>query len=62
MIVKTEQNSTDVCPECGSKNVIIDNDTGEKICGGCGLVMADNMMNDGPEWRAFSQDERESTG
>jgi transcription initiation factor TFIIB len=61
MIVKTEQASnSDSCPECGSKNLIIDNDTGEKICGGCGLVMADNLMNDGPEWRAFSQDERES--
>jgi transcription initiation factor TFIIB len=60
MLVKTEQSSSDSCPECGSKNVIIDNDTGEKICGGCGLVMADHLMNEGPEWRAYSQDERES--
>ena len=60
MIVKTDQSSSDSCPECGSKNVIIDNDTGEKICGGCGLVMADHLMNDGPEWRAFSQDEEKS--
>ncbi|MCX6643514.1 MAG: transcription initiation factor IIB, partial [Candidatus Bathyarchaeota archaeon] len=64
MIVKTEQQTNqreqDSCPECRSKSIILDNDTGERICGGCGLVMADNIMSEGPEWRAFSQDERES--
>jgi transcription initiation factor TFIIB len=59
MLKQQEQlGNQDVCPECGSKSII--NDTGEKICGSCGLVMADSMMSDGPEWRAFSQDERES--
>lgn len=50
----------DVCPECGSTHVINDDKSGERICGACGLVMSDNMINEGPEWRAFSQDERES--
>jgi len=50
----------EVCPECGSTNIIIDNGTGERICGACGLVTADTIINEGPEWRAFSQDERES--
>ncbi|RLG95686.1 transcription initiation factor IIB, partial [Candidatus Bathyarchaeota archaeon] len=54
------ETSTDTCPECGSKKIIIDGRSGERICGTCGLVMADSMINEGPEWRAFSQDERES--
>ena len=27
------------CPECGSTKLVHDNDTGETICGGCGLVL-----------------------
>jgi len=50
--------SEDVCPECGSTHIIIDGGSGERICGACGLVMADSMINEGPEWRAFSQEER----
>ena len=30
---------TDKCPECYSKNIVHDNDTGETICGDCGLVV-----------------------
>jgi transcription initiation factor TFIIB len=51
---------SDVCPECGSHVIIVDEDSGERICETCGLVMADNMLNEGPEWRAFNQNERES--
>ena len=31
----------DVCPECGSKNIIYDEETGEVVCGNCGLVLSD---------------------
>jgi transcription initiation factor TFIIB len=48
------------CPECGSTNLIHDYDTGETICGKCGLVVQDVMMDKGPEWRAFTQEEKES--
>jgi len=48
------------CPECGSTNLIHDYDTGETICGSCGLVVQDVMMDKGPEWRAFTQEEKES--
>ena len=48
------------CPECGSTNLIHDYDTGETICGNCGLVIQDVMMDKGPEWRAFTQEEKES--
>ena len=48
------------CPECGSTNLIHDYDTGETVCSDCGLVIRDQMMDKGPEWRAFTQEEKES--
>jgi transcription initiation factor TFIIB len=59
-VLKTKKIEADFCPECGSNVIIVDNDSGERICGACGLVTADNMLNEGPEWRAFNQNERES--
>jgi len=49
-----------VCSECGSSTIIHDNDSGEIICGTCGLVINDSVINKGPEWRAFTQTEKES--
>ncbi|MDH5783146.1 MAG: transcription initiation factor IIB [Candidatus Bathyarchaeota archaeon] len=48
------------CPECGSANLIHDYDTGETICGKCGLVLNEQMIDKGPEWRAFTQEEKAS--
>ena len=50
----------DKCPECSSKNLVHDNDTGETICGDCGLVVYEQMMDKGPEWRAFTSEEKAS--
>jgi transcription initiation factor TFIIB len=55
-----KQKSKDRCPECGSINLVHDYETGETICGDCGLVVREQMMNKGPEWRAFTQEEKES--
>ncbi len=57
---KTHQRLTDKCPECSSKNIVHDYDTGETICGDCGLVVYEQMMDKGPEWRAFTQEEKAS--
>ena len=48
------------CPECKSKNLIHDYDTGETICGDCGLVLYEQMLDKGPEWRAFTLQEKSS--
>jgi len=48
------------CPECGSAHLIHDYDTGETICGSCGLVLHEQMIDKGPEWRAFTQEEKAS--
>lgn len=48
------------CPECGSSSLINDYDRGETICTECGLVIKEQEMDRGPEWRAFTFQERET--
>jgi transcription initiation factor TFIIB len=48
------------CPECTSKNLVHDYDSGETICGDCGLVLYEQMLDKGPEWRAFTMQEKAS--
>jgi transcription initiation factor TFIIB len=36
----------------------LDYDSGEEVCGKCGLVVQQNIINQGPEWRAFTTTER----
>jgi transcription initiation factor TFIIB len=48
------------CPECQSVTVVEDIARGEKVCGGCGLVLSDHRIDTGAEWRAFSSEESDS--
>jgi len=48
------------CPKCGSTNLIKDYDTGEEVCSKCGLVVSDDIIDTGPEWRAFTSAEKNS--
>jgi transcription initiation factor TFIIB len=57
---KPHQRLADKCLECSSENLIHDYDTGETICGDCGLVLHEQMLDKGPEWRAFTQEEKAS--
>ena len=57
---KTSQRLAENCPECASKNLVHDYDTGETICGDCGLVLYEQMLDKGPEWRAFTSEEKAS--
>lgn len=57
---KSHLDGEDHCPECGSGNMVHDEDSGEIICGNCGLVVKESLINDGPEWRAFTPGEKES--
>jgi len=50
------------CPECGSGNLVEDYDLGEIICQGCGLVLSEHAMDRGPEWRAFTKEEKDERG
>ncbi len=48
------------CPECGSEHIIRDYERGELICGDCGIVLSENIIDQGPEWRAFDSAQKES--
>ncbi|WP_394345802.1 transcription initiation factor IIB [Halegenticoccus tardaugens] len=49
-----------LCPECDSGTVVKSTDTDELVCTDCGLVVEERSIDRGPEWRAFTQTERDS--
>jgi transcription initiation factor TFIIB len=46
------------CPECGGP-LVTDEERGERVCADCGLVVEEDAVDRGPEWRAFDAAERE---
>lgn len=53
------EDEMDVCPECGGQ-LVKDEERGELVCNECGLVVKEKQIERGPEWRAYTQEERES--
>ena len=49
---------TDGCPECGGL-VVDDEEHGESVCADCGLVVEEDGIDRGPEWRAFNSAEKD---
>jgi transcription initiation factor TFIIB len=47
-----------VCPECGG-SLINDAEHGETVCEDCGLVVEEDEIDPGPEWRAFDSREKD---
>ena len=45
------------CPECKSINLMIDDRRGEVICKSCGLVLDEDIVDFGQEWREFGSGE-----
>jgi transcription initiation factor TFIIB len=52
------ENDISTCPDCSNTNIILDQKHGEMVCNRCGLVIMDMIPDDGPEWRAFDEDQR----
>jgi transcription initiation factor TFIIB len=48
--------STQCCPECQGR---LRESESETVCGECGLVVAEDNIDRGPEWRSFADDETE---
>ncbi|HXG05708.1 MAG TPA: TFIIB-type zinc ribbon-containing protein [Nitrososphaera sp.] len=46
-----------VCNVCESGQTVTDPESGEIICGNCGLVLFDKTLESRPEWRAFTTEE-----
>ncbi len=47
----------ETCPECNSKDLARDYERAEIICNECGLVIDEQIMDSGPEWRAFDSEQ-----
>jgi transcription initiation factor TFIIB len=47
------------CPECAGN---IETNRIEVVCQDCGLVIEEQRLDHGPEWRTYDADERERTG
>jgi len=47
------------CPECGSTRLLRNYERGEIVCADCGLVITEKLIDMGPEWRAFTPEEKQ---
>jgi len=56
--VRTES-SANQCPECDGR---VTTNAVETVCEDCGLVVDEQRIDHGPEWRAYDDEERERTG
>lgn len=50
--------SVEKCSECGSSMLLRDTENAELVCGNCGFVVLTRLTDAGPEWRAFTPEER----
>jgi len=46
------------CPECGG-HLVADDERAETVCTDCGLVVSEDEIDHGPEWRAFDAQEKD---
>jgi transcription initiation factor TFIIB len=53
------QKSVGHCPRCGKGPMVIDTGGGELFCSNCGFVVKEKIEEVGPEWRAFSKEEKD---
>ena len=61
-MARTREGTDDIekCPDCGSKHLVRDYERGELLCGDCSLVLEDQFIDQGPEWRDFGPEQGES--
>jgi transcription initiation factor TFIIB len=52
-----EEPGADRCPECDSTHLVRDYQRGELVCEDCGLVIDEEYIDQGPEWRAFDAEQ-----
>jgi len=54
-----QETTTNRCPECDGQ---VMTNTVETVCEDCGLVIDEQRIDLGPEWRSFDKEQRERTG
>lgn len=45
------------CSECGSKSIVTDTKHAEIYCADCGVVITENLVDFGPEWRSYDEEQ-----
>jgi len=56
---QTDEETTALdCPECPG-TLVADDEHGETVCAECGLVVEEDSVDRGPEWRAFDAKEKD---
>ena len=60
-MAKKREKTDDImeCPECNGSHLVRDYNRGELVCEDCGLVLDEQLIDQGPEWRAFDADQGE---
>ncbi|WP_084569101.1 transcription initiation factor IIB [Halostagnicola larsenii] len=53
-----DQEGVRTCPECESSSLVRSSDESEVSCEDCGLILEEETIDRGPEWRAFNHSER----
>ncbi len=56
---RKEIEETTKCPECGGTNFERDRARAEIVCENCGFVLDWDLIDYGPEWRAFDKEQRD---
>ena len=49
---------TNICPKCGSKHLTKDYSRAEIVCEKCGIVIDQDFIDHGSEWRAFDSEKK----
>lgn len=52
----SDEETNEICPECSGR-IIHDEEHGETACEECGIVLDEDVVDHGPEWRAFNSKE-----
>ncbi len=59
-VSRLQKENKNRCSRCGDSNFVSDHQNGEIVCSNCGLVIEEDQIDMGPEWRAFTSQERNS--
>jgi transcription initiation factor TFIIB len=59
-VVSEADTAAATCPACNGTDLFTDENTGETVCLHCGMVVSDDHVSAGGEWRAFTSEEEAS--
>ena len=58
-MVVVEENRN-ACPECSSNIIVHDPESGEDICGNCGLVLNAEVLSNKITWHPYNEEDKQT--